>query len=167
MWKTSSLIWSRRWQRFRDFLSPMNLDWIRDYCMSLPHARESLQWGDSLVCKVAGKMFAVLNLDPGRQRRLSFKCTPEKFYELTEMPGIVPSPYLARSHWVAVEQMSALRSSEWQDLIRVSYELVFAKLPKRVQAELSSTQPRTSNKTKMSVGRTAARKPLRNKVSKH
>jgi predicted DNA-binding protein (MmcQ/YjbR family) len=167
MWKTSSLIWSRRWQRFRDFLLPMNLDWIRDYCMSLPHARESLQWGDSLVCKVAGKMFAVLNLDPGRQRRLSFKCTPERFYELTEMPGIVPSPYLAKSHWVAVEQMSALRSSEWQDLIRVSYELVFAKLPRRVQAELSSTQPRTSNKTKMSVGKTAARKPLRNKVSKH
>jgi predicted DNA-binding protein (MmcQ/YjbR family) len=143
----------------------MNLDWIRDYCMSLPHARESLQWGDSLVCKVAGKMFAVLNLDPGRRGRLSFKCTPEKFYELTEMPGIVPAPYLAKSHWVSVDQMSALRSSEWQELIRVSYELVFAKLPKRVQTELSSTQPRRGNKTKSGVGETAARESLRNEVS--
>jgi predicted DNA-binding protein (MmcQ/YjbR family) len=144
----------------------MNLDWIRDYCMSLPHARESLQWGDSLVCKVAGKMFAVLNLDPGRQRRVSFKCTPEKFYELTEMPGIVPSPYLAKSHWVAVEQISALRSSEWQDLIRISYELVFSKLPKRVQAELSSTQSRRSNKAKIEVGKTAARASALSPVSK-
>ena len=145
----------------------MNLDWIRDYCMSLPHARESLQWGDSLVCKVAGKMFAVLNLDPGVRRRVSFKCTPEKFYELTEVPGIVPSPYLAKSHWVAVEQMSVLRSTEWQDLIRVSYELVFAKLPQRVQAELGSTLPRRSNKKKIAVGKSAVRKALRNPTSKH
>ena len=135
--------------------------------MSLPHATETLQWGDSLVAKVAGKMFAVLNLDPGAQRRLSFKCTPEKFYDLTEIPGIEPSPYLAKSHWVAVEQISALRAPEWQELIKVSYELVFAKLPKRVQQELSSTPPRRRNKTKMEIRKTAAKRSAHSKISKH
>jgi predicted DNA-binding protein (MmcQ/YjbR family) len=124
----------------------MNIDWIRDYCLSLPHATENLQWGESLLFKIAAKMFVVLNLEPGRERRLAFKCTPEKFYELTEIPGIVPSPYLAKSHWVAIEDMGVLRSSELQDLIATSYELVFAKLPKRVQAELSATKPRPIKK---------------------
>ncbi|MCU1299232.1 MAG: hypothetical protein JWO91_3510, partial [Acidobacteriaceae bacterium] len=120
----------------------MNIDWIRDYCLSLPHATETLQWGESLVFKIAEKkMFAVLNLEPGPERRLAFKCTPEKFYELTEIPGIVPSPYLAKSHWVAVKDMGALRSSEFQELIKISYELVLAKLSKRVQAELTATKP--------------------------
>jgi predicted DNA-binding protein (MmcQ/YjbR family) len=128
----------------------MNIDWIRDYCLSLPHATENLQWGESLLFKIAGKMFVVLNLEPGRDRRLAFKCTPEKFYELTEIPGIVPSPYLAKSHWVAIEDMGALRSSELQDLIAVSYQLVFAKLPKRVQAELSVAKARPG-KTKAST----------------
>jgi predicted DNA-binding protein (MmcQ/YjbR family) len=125
----------------------MNIDWIRDYCLSLPHATENLQWGESLLFKIAGKMFVVLNLEPGRERRLAFKCTPERFYELTEIPGIVPSPYLAKSHWVAIEDMSALRASELQELITNSYELVFAKLPKRVQAELIARTPK-SPKTK-------------------
>jgi predicted DNA-binding protein (MmcQ/YjbR family) len=97
-------------------------------------------------------MFVVLNLEPGRERRLAFKCTPEKFYELTEIPGIVPSPYLAKSHWVAIEDMSALRASELQELITNSYELVFAKLPKRVQGELSAAKSRTG-KTKASARR--------------
>jgi predicted DNA-binding protein (MmcQ/YjbR family) len=127
------------------------IDQIREYCMSLPHASEKLQWGESLVCKVAGKMFAVLNLDPRQARKVSFKCTPEKFYELTEIPGIVPSPYLAKSHWVAVEHISALRWAELQDLIRASHQLVFAKLPKRVQAQLSLDKPRAVRLRKTAV----------------
>jgi predicted DNA-binding protein (MmcQ/YjbR family) len=124
------------------------IDRIREYCMSLPHAIEKLQWGECLVFKIAGKMFAVLNLDPRHPPTVSFKCAPEKFYELTEIPGIIPAPYLARSHWVAVEQMSALRWPELQDLLGVSYQLVLAKLPRRVRAELDAAEPRTAHRSK-------------------
>ena len=41
----------------------MNVDEIREYCLSLPQATEKLQWGDALCFKVGGKMFAVLGLD--------------------------------------------------------------------------------------------------------
>ena len=50
--------------------------------------------------------------------------------ELTERPGIVPAPYLARAKWVALEKYSALRKSEYERVLEASYDLVVAKLPK-------------------------------------
>ena len=110
----------------------MNLDSIRRFCMSLPHATENVQWGDDLVFKVGGKMFAVANLNRTQTNKVSFKCTPEKFAELTEIPGIIPAPYSARYHWVSVQTDDALRVSEMEELIRQSHEMVFAKLPSTI-----------------------------------
>jgi predicted DNA-binding protein (MmcQ/YjbR family) len=42
----------------------MNIDWLRRYCKSLPRTTESVQWGADLVCKVGGKMYAVMALEP-------------------------------------------------------------------------------------------------------
>jgi predicted DNA-binding protein (MmcQ/YjbR family) len=125
----------------------MNIDWLREHCLSLPHATETVQWGDDLVFKIGGKMFAVVPLEPSAATHLSFKCTPEKFAELTEIPGIIPAPYMARAMWVAFEDLNALRADEIRALIRESYDLVFAKLTKKQQKELTaagagSPQPR-------------------------
>jgi predicted DNA-binding protein (MmcQ/YjbR family) len=125
----------------------MNIDWIREHCLSLPHATETVQWGDDLVFKIGGKMFAVVALEPSATNHLAFKCTPEKFAELTEIPGIIPAPYMARAMWVAFEELNALRADEIRALIRESYDLVFAKLTKKQQLELTaagagSPQPR-------------------------
>jgi len=115
----------------------MNLDSIRRFCLSLPHATEHVQWGDDLVFKVGGKMFAVANLDRVQANKVSFKCTPEKFAELTEVPGIIPAPYAARYHWVSVQSDDALRPNEIEELIRASHTMVLAKLPKKAQQALS------------------------------
>jgi predicted DNA-binding protein (MmcQ/YjbR family) len=117
----------------------MDIDWVRKYCKQMPHATESLQWGDDLVFKVGGKMFAVLVLVPARVW-LSFKCTPEEFAELIERPGIIPAPYSARYHWAALETREALATAELERLLRGSYEQVFAKLPRKMQAELSGAK---------------------------
>jgi predicted DNA-binding protein (MmcQ/YjbR family) len=116
----------------------MNIDWLREHCLSLPYATETVQWGDDLVFKVGGKMFAVLPLEPSAASHLAFKCTPEKFAELTEIPGIIPAPYMARAMWVAFEDLSALHADEIRALIRESYDLVFAKLTKKQQRELTA-----------------------------
>jgi predicted DNA-binding protein (MmcQ/YjbR family) len=113
----------------------MTIDAVREYCLSLPHATESIQWGNDLVLKVGGKMFAVMVLEPARVW-ISFKCTPEDFVEMTERPGIIPAPYAARYHWVALETKDALPNSELKDRLRQSYDLVFAKLPKKTRATL-------------------------------
>lgn len=114
----------------------MNIEWMRQHCLSFPHATENVQWVKDLVFKIGGKMFAVAALEPG-EHLFSFKCTPEKFAELIEMPGIVPAPYMARAQWVAFERADALLRTETKQLLRLSYDLVLAKLPKKLQTELS------------------------------
>ena len=71
--------------------------------------------GNLLVFKIGGKMFAVIGLDPVSDHCLSFKCTPEKFAELIERDGIVPAPYVARYHWVALQRFNALSEKELLD----------------------------------------------------
>lgn len=80
-------------------------------------------------------MFAVLVLEPARVW-LSLKATPEEFAELTERPGIIPAPYAARYYWIALESHDALPAGELKLLLRRSYELVFAKLPKKTRGSL-------------------------------
>ena len=112
----------------------MNLDSVRSYCLSLPHATEGIQWGNDLIFKIGGKMFAGMDLEPPHS--LAFKCTPEKFDELIEFDGIIPAPYMARNKWVMLERLDALSDSEIKRLIKNAYEMVFSKLTKKAQAEL-------------------------------
>lgn len=114
----------------------MDIEEVRDFCLSLPHVTEKVQWGNDLLFRIGEKMFAVLALDAASAHVLSFKCTPEKFSELTERPGIVPAPYVARYHWVALESFDALPDSELKALLQKAYELVRAKLPKKVRSNL-------------------------------
>ena len=114
----------------------MEIDWVREHCLALPHTTEKVQWEDNLVFKVGGKMYAVVALEPGGHW-LSFKCTLEDFAALTEHPGIIPAPYLARAHWVALETNEALPRAEIQRLLNQAYALIFAKLPRKTQALLS------------------------------
>lgn len=113
----------------------MNPDWLRAHCLSLPHTTEEVLWGDDLVFKIGGKMYAVAVLAPHKVA-LSFKCTPEEFAELIERPGIIPAPYSARMHWVALEREDALPRAEIRQRLTRSYGLIFAKLPKKMQVQL-------------------------------
>jgi len=103
--------------------------------MAFPHATEQVQWGYDLVFKVGGKMFAVTAMEPAPVV-LSFKFSPESFAELIERSGVIPAPYLARAQWVAMQSDDALPAAEVKQLLRQSYDLVFAKLPKKLQNTL-------------------------------
>jgi predicted DNA-binding protein (MmcQ/YjbR family) len=108
----------------------MNVDAIREYCLSFPESTENIQWGDDLCFKVRGKMFVVVGLGKVPQN-VCFKVTPELFVELIEREDIIPAPYLARYKWVLLERLDALRTAEMEDLIRQSYDMVLAKAPKK------------------------------------
>ena len=118
---------------------PAYIDWVRAFCLSLPHATEDVQWEHNLLFRIAGKMFCIANLEPAvSPTKIAFKCTPEKFAELVEVEGIIPAPYMARNHWVAVREIDSLRQVELRELIQGSYQLVLEKLPKKKQAELAA-----------------------------
>src|SRR6202048_2461157 len=119
----------------------MDASWIRDLCLFFPSVTEHVIWGHDLTFKVAGKMFAHAVLEPAPVW-LSFKASPENFYELTERPGIIPAPYLARAQWVALETKDALSSAELSVILRDSYDIIVAKLPKNIRDSLGAGRPR-------------------------
>jgi predicted DNA-binding protein (MmcQ/YjbR family) len=117
----------------------MDVDWLRELCLSFAGTTEQIQWGYDLVFKVGGKMFAVTPLEPAPVC-LSFKASPENFAELTERQNIIPAPYMARAQWVALQTGDALTRDELTRLLRESYEMVFAKLPKKTQEMISGAR---------------------------
>ncbi len=110
----------------------MNLDTLRTLCLSFPGATEGIKWEDHICFMVAEKMFCIT----GESGGVSFKVTPDEFDELIERDGIVPTAYMARNKWVSVQQFSKLSAKEWEFFIRQSYNIIRAKLPKKVQQQL-------------------------------
>jgi len=115
----------------------MQLFELKRLGLSFPHATVVKQWGETLVFKVGGKMFLILSLDCDLVEQTYFKVTPAEFKRLTDIDGIIPAPHLARASWVAVEDFAALPAAELDRLIRESYALIVAALPKKVRATLS------------------------------
>src|SRR3954449_5216466 len=117
-------------------MGSMNAEWVRKYCMALPHTTETVQWGGNLVFKIGGRMYAMAELEPG-DHWLAFKCSPEDFAELVEREGVIPAPYMARAQWVALQTDDAVKTAELKRLLRQAYDLVFARLTKKAQRELA------------------------------
>jgi predicted DNA-binding protein (MmcQ/YjbR family) len=114
----------------------MNIKKAKELCRSLPGATEDIKWGEDLVFSVGEKMFAVTGNDD-KAAGISFKVDDDRFLELTDREGIVPSPYLARAKWVRVLDLkSTLSDAEAAELLKRSHALVFAKLTKKLQREI-------------------------------
>lgn len=114
----------------------MNAAQLRTLCLSLPGATETIQWGDDRVFKIGGKMFAVSGL--GDDSLYSFKVDDDRFLELSDLPGFKPAPYLARAKWVQVDPAASMLPSEHlEDLVREAYKIIFSKLTKKAQREIS------------------------------
>ncbi len=111
----------------------MNHDDIRRHCMSLPGATRDIKWQVDEVFSISGKMFCVMCTDPAQSEGVSFKVDPDRFLELTDQEGINPSPYLARYHWVRIARPDVLPGPILTDLLTASYQLVRAKLPKKLR----------------------------------
>ena len=116
----------------------MDAESVRKFCLSLPHVTEDVQWRSDLLFRIGNKMFAVVALEASSDHRMSFKCTPEVFAELTELEGIVPAPYVARYHWVALERFDALPERELKELLKNAYHLILERLPRKLRAQLES-----------------------------
>ncbi|MEO7066831.1 MAG: DUF6194 family protein [Rhodanobacter sp.] len=111
---------------------------LRTLCADWPGVTDAIKWDVDLVLSVGSKMFAMTAVDGSQDGRLSFKVADERFLELTDQPGIMPAPYLARAHWVSVIEPAHMSTAELQAFVRDSYGLVRAKLTKKMQAELGA-----------------------------
>jgi predicted DNA-binding protein (MmcQ/YjbR family) len=105
------------------------------FCKSLKGTTMDIKWGNDLCYLIGGKMYCVASLE--RPLKVSLKVQDEEFGELTERKGIIPAPYMARNHWIFIEDPGALTKPEWKRLIRQSYGFVFAKLSKKLKGKIS------------------------------
>lgn len=126
----------------------MNVDSVRDYCLSFPRTKETLQWGETLCFKIGGKIFAMLSL-AAVPPTLCFKCSPERFADLCEQEGIRPAPYVGRYKWVLLERLDVLGDAEIEDLIQQSHHMVApkGKTKTKLKGKLSRSR-KTSPKRK-------------------
>jgi predicted DNA-binding protein (MmcQ/YjbR family) len=115
----------------------MKIDQLRKFCLAFPGATEDVKWGNDLCFSVGGKMFTVTSADSS-DGGVSLKTTPEKFAELTERSGIIPAHYVARYHWITIEDQKAVTAAELKDLIRESYQMVFDKLPSKTKKSIAA-----------------------------
>jgi predicted DNA-binding protein (MmcQ/YjbR family) len=120
----------------------MNNERVREICLSLPHAAETLNWGHHLVYwvgdrELGGKMFAMTDLEGTGSGVLAFHCGVERFHELLENESIIGAPHLARANWVSLQHWDALRGREIEEELRLAHGLIYDKLPRHVKALLA------------------------------
>jgi predicted DNA-binding protein (MmcQ/YjbR family) len=113
----------------------MNIDDIKSICKKLPGTTEDIKWEHDLCFSVGGKMYCVTGLSEVPVGA-SFKVTDESFEEVSARPGFRPAHYVARYKWVTVEDVKKISKKELQQFISQSYELVKAKLPKKVRENI-------------------------------
>ncbi|PKV75369.1 MmcQ/YjbR family DNA-binding protein [Pontibacter ramchanderi] len=115
----------------------MNIEELRSFCLNLKGVTEDVKWGNDLCFLVGNKMFCVTSLDG--EPSVSFKVTDAEFDVLSTSIGIVPAPYMARNKWIQVQSWERLSRLEWENYVKQSYELVKAKLTKKLQREIEES----------------------------
>jgi predicted DNA-binding protein (MmcQ/YjbR family) len=102
----------------------MNIESLRDYCISKKGADESFPFGeDTLVFKAAGKIFALVNLDGDLS--INLKCDPAFAIELRERhSAVTPGYHMNKKHWNTIIFDGSVPDKEVFSWIDHSYELI-------------------------------------------
>lgn len=118
----------------------MNIEAFRTYCLAKKGVTESFPFDEeTLVFKVMGKMFALTGLEYN-PAKANLKCDPERSVELREeYDGLIyPGYHMSKLHWNTIELERNLPESLIRELIDHSYDLVVAKLTRKVRAQLDN-----------------------------
>ena len=106
-------------------------------CLALPAATLTVQWGESRVFKVGGKMFALVGLDRGEgPPAYNFKASDMAFELLIEQGLARPAPYLQRAKWVRLAGPDVLPDDDLKAYLGQAHALVAARLTRVQQRAL-------------------------------
>jgi len=120
----------------------MTYDEFNKFCRALPATSHVVQWGDSHVWKVGGKVFAVGGWSEADKPAFSFKTSEQNFLFLENRRGYKPAPYLASRGLKWIQQYDAPKSEddELKHYLRESHRIVSLGLTKKKQKELGLNQ---------------------------
>lgn len=123
----------------------MNIENLRDHCLTLPGTSESFPFDEStLVFKVMNKIYALVNLDGDLS--INLKCDPEKAVDLRELYSfIVPGYHMNKKHWNTVHIDEAVPGVLVKELINHSYHLVVKGLSRKDKENLQEIEKNGKN----------------------
>ena len=108
------------------------------WCEELPHATMDNVFGEQTnVYRIGGKMFALVNVDPGKL--ITLKVLPEDGEALRATYSFAkPGYYMDKRHWISVDTTADVPEEELSALIEDSYLLVRASLTKKLRDSLGT-----------------------------
>ncbi|MEP2617533.1 MAG: MmcQ/YjbR family DNA-binding protein [Marinomonas sp.] len=120
----------------------MTYDEFNQFCGSLPVTTHVVQWGNSQVWKVGGKMFAVGGWNKDGAPAFTFKTSDLNYEFLRNKEGYRPAPYLASRGMKWIQQFEGTKDldEELKYYIEESYRIVSLGLTKKKQKELGLNQ---------------------------
>lgn len=101
----------------------MDVDAVKALCAGFPGASSTLHPEPSnvLVYYVRGRRFAYFKTSAPERWRFSVRTSPERFLELTDVPGVRPARFFARYHWITIVDVAAFPEDYLRELVEWSY----------------------------------------------
>jgi predicted DNA-binding protein (MmcQ/YjbR family) len=116
----------------------MNVPHLKQFCRAFPHATETLHGEPSnfLVYSVGGRKFAYFKTSEPEKWRFSIRVAPDRFVELTDVPGVKPARYRGRFGWVTIVKVNTFPEAYLNELVEWSYR--WAQGPRSKARRISS-----------------------------
>lgn len=106
----------------------MTVPQLKRFCRRFPGAAETLHGEpyNFLVYSVGGRKFAYFKTSEPERWRFSVRVTPDRFLELTDVPGVKPARYRGRFHWITIVAVSGFPDRYLEELVGWSYRRALA-----------------------------------------
>ena len=110
----------------------MNVAQLKRFCRRFPGATETLHGEpyNFLVYAVGGRKFAYFKTSEPERWRFSMRVTPDRFVELTDIPGVKPARYRGRFGWITIVNVSGFPAAYLEELVEASYQRALLSLSK-------------------------------------
>lgn len=116
----------------------MNIESLRNYCLTKKGVEECLPFGpDTLVFKAGGKLFLLTGLD-AVPLQFNVKCEPENAVLLREQYScVLPGYHMNKKHWNTIIADGTVSDKILHKWIDDSYKLVVNSLPGNLRQQIS------------------------------
>src|SRR6187397_2196174 len=120
----------------------MNVSQLKRFCREFPNATETLHGEpyNFLVYAVGGRKFAYFKTSHPERWRFSIRVTPDRFIELTDVPGVKPARYRGRFYWITIVKVSSFPASYLAELVESSYQRALASLSKARRSAIRASR---------------------------
>ena len=119
----------------------MTVEQLKILCRKFSGASETVfsEPSNILVYSVGGKNFAYFKTSEPERWRFSMRVSPDRFVELTDIPGVKPARYMGRFHWITIVDVGRFPEAYLNELVACSYHRALGSLSKARQSAIAAS----------------------------